>query len=130
MAKSKIFKDSIGLYTNCGGYISRPFFGTKFKEGDDVNTRHFGGSTNAGVTSPNKPETHNFKKSGQYETWTTTGINNYDYKKKNFKLDYESLFGASYSTFEEYMKLQTKWYENGSKIFSSVYSAQNLKFTI
>jgi len=65
MAKNKIYKDFLGLYTICGGYISRPAWGTQFNEGDEVNTHHFGGSTMAGVTSPDKPDTHNFKRNGQ-----------------------------------------------------------------
>jgi len=80
----------------------------------------------AGVTSPNKPETHNFKKSGQYEIWTTTGINNRDYKAENLKLGYEGLFGASYSTWEEYLKLNTEWYSKRAP--GKVYEDINKKF--
>ena len=107
---TKIKKDQLGLYVNCGGYISRPFFGTKFKEGDRVKTHHFGGSTDAGVTSPDKPDTHNFRK-GTYEYWGTTGMSGYQYKKKEIKEGYEELFGGKYTNFEEYLELKTKWYE-------------------
>lgn len=96
MAKvTKIKKDQLGLYTNCGGYVSRPFFGTQFKEGDEVKTHHFGGSTGGGVTSPDKPDTHNFKRDGVYEQWGTTGISETEYKKKSFKTGFESLFGQN-----------------------------------
>lgn len=127
MAKSKIYKDFLGLYTICGGYISRPIYGTQFNEGDEVNTHHFGGSTKAGVTTRDKPETHNFKKSGQYEVWITTGINNRQYKDKTFKLGYEGLFGASYNTWEEYLKLNTEWYKK-TAFPPHVYKEMNDKF--
>jgi hypothetical protein len=127
MAKSKIFKDKIGLYTICGSYISRPFFGTIFQEGDDVNTHHFGGSTVAGVTSQGKPETHNFKKTGQYEIWTTTGMSNKEYKENKFRPGFEGLFGA-YSNFEEYLVLQTDWYRSSVIFASKIYQLENSKF--
>jgi hypothetical protein len=128
MAKSKIYKDFVGLYTVCGGYISRPFFGTKFNEGDSVSTHHFSGSTRAGVTTVNKPTTHNFKKSGMYEVWSTTGINRTDYMKKEFKDEYEKLFGKSYSTFEEYITLMTEWYKNQSHWLAMMAEKRNLEF--
>ena len=90
MAKTKIKKDDLGLYAICGGYISRPFYGTCFQEGDEVKTHHFGGSTKAGVTSLDKPETHNFKRNGQYEVWSTTGMDSVSYKKKNFEPGFEN----------------------------------------
>ncbi len=127
MAKSKIHKDFLGLYTICGGYISRPIYGTQFNEGDEVNTHHFGGSTKAGVTTRDKPETHNFKKSGQYEVWITTGTSNRQYKDKTFKLEYEGLFGSSYNTWEEYLKLKTEWYKK-TAFPPLVYKEMNDKF--
>ncbi len=122
----KIMKDWIGLYTVCGGYISRPFFGTSFQEGDDVKTHHFGGSTLAGVTSVGKPLTHNFKKDGQYELWSTTGTSKTEYKNKTFKVGFENLFGSNYSTFEEYLELGTSWHEKHHP--SEIYIDRNLKF--
>jgi len=44
--KTKIKKDSLGLYVIAGGYITRPFYGTIFKEDDIVKSHHFGGSIN------------------------------------------------------------------------------------
>ena len=108
--KTKIKKDALGLYTVCGGYISRPFFGTQFEEGDTVNTHHFGGTINAGVTLPDRKETHNFKKGGIFEYWRTTGISNTHYKLRNFSKDYEDLFGAKYDNFDDYLRLQAEWY--------------------
>ena len=129
MAKiTKIKKDQLGLYVNCGGYVSRPFFGTKFKEGETVKTHHFGGSTNAGVTSPDKPQTHNFR-NGSYEYWGTTGISEQGYNKKIFETGYEGVFGSTYSNFEDYNRLQTQWYQNQSKFLASVYKEHNDKFT-
>ena len=127
MAKSKIHKDFLGLYTICGGYISRPIYGTQFNEGDEVNTHHFGGSTKAGVTTRDKPETHNFKKSGRYEVWITTGTSNKEYKDKTFKLGYEGLYGSSYNTWEEYLKLTTEWYTK-TALPPYVYKEMNDRF--
>lgn len=62
-------KDSYGLYVSAGGYVSRPLLNpTKYKEGDDVKTHHFGGSVLAGVgKGKNTPR-------GKYEEfWITTG---------------------------------------------------------
>lgn len=52
-AITKIKRDKLGLYCKCGGWICRPFYGTKFIEGESVKSHHFGGSTIAGVTIPN-----------------------------------------------------------------------------
>ncbi len=71
---TKIKEDEFGLYVIAGGWIARPFFGTAFQKGDDVKSHHFGGSIKAGVTVTDKPDTHNFKRKGMYETWVTTGI--------------------------------------------------------
>ena len=107
---TKIKKDALGLYTICGGYISRPFFGTQFEEGDIVNTHHFSGSINAGVTLPDRKETHNFKKGGIFEYWRSTGIPNNHYVKKIHKPDLQKLFRSPYNNFDEYLKLVTEWY--------------------
>ncbi len=108
----KIKKDNIGLYTICGGYISRPFYGTKFHEGDEVKTHHFGGSTLAGVTTPDKPDTHNFKKDGKYEKWCTTGMSEKEYLKMNFNE----------------IKDKTEWYKKFSGIGKIFYVQENLDF--
>ena len=71
---TKIKEDEFGLYVIAGGWIARPFFGTIFQKDDVVKSHHFGGSTKAGVTVIDKPDTHNFKRKGIYETWATTGI--------------------------------------------------------
>jgi len=70
-AIAKIKKDDLGLYVNAGGCITRPFFGTMFKEGDEVKTHHFGGSIRAGVTFQDKNFTH---KNREYEIWCVTEI--------------------------------------------------------
>jgi len=51
---TKIKKYAIGLYTICGGYISRPFFGTQFEEGD---TEKF----NEGFDKPIPPQSQIIK---------------------------------------------------------------------
>lgn len=124
----KIYKDNIGIYTICGGYISRPFFGTLFKEGDVVKTHHFNGSTLAGVTVLNKPLTHNFKRKGIYEYWSTTGISSWEYKYKDIKYGFENLFGSNYSTFDEYLILDTQWYYNQYGSMLNIYIERNKKF--
>jgi hypothetical protein len=65
----KILQDELGLWVNAGGYKSRPVSPTQYKEGDEVNTHHFGGSTKVGV---GKDETCG---NGKYlEYWRTYGI--------------------------------------------------------
>lgn len=120
-ANSKIYKDTLGLYAVCGGWISRPFYGTKFEEGDLVKTHHFGGSTMAGVTVRDKPGTHNFKSKGQYEVWVTTGITNMEYKDKSYKV-------GSYNSWEEYLKLNTEWYRKNEMGFNPFAKGNNDKF--
>ena len=66
---TKIKSDFLGLYVNAGGWTASPFYGTIFKEGDEVRTHHFGGSTNAGVTL----KTEKFTKKGNFEIWCTSG---------------------------------------------------------
>lgn len=125
-AKNTIKKDSLGLYTICGGYVSRPFFGTIFKEGDDVKTHHFGGSTMGGVTSPDKPETHHFKRSGQYEIWSTTGVSSTDYRLK--KIPQGDLY-SKFTTFDEYLNDTTKWYKDYNRGgLSILHKESNKKF--
>lgn len=125
MAKSKIKKDNFGLYTICGGWISRPIYGTQFQEGEEVKTHHFGGSTYAGVTILNKPDTHNFKKKGQYEVWSTTGISNYTYKLQQVPPPYEN----KYKDFQTYLKETTKWYEGlQNDAIGKIYKEENQKF--
>lgn len=82
--KTKVCKDELGLYVTAGGWIARPFYGTKFKEGDIIKTHHFGGSNVAGVTSVDK-DGYNFKYNGIYERWCTTGIMASEYNKKTIK---------------------------------------------
>jgi hypothetical protein len=93
---TKVKKDQLGLYVIAGGYITRPFWGTCFNEGDEVKTHHFGGSTRAGVTVTDKKETHNFKRDGQYEYWCTTGLCSTKYKRGEYTL--------------EEIEKQTEWY--------------------
>jgi hypothetical protein len=126
--KTKIKKDELGLYTICGGYISRPFYGTQFEEGDSVNTHHFDGSTQGGVTICDRRETHNFKKSGIFEYWITTGIANYEYKKREFKKGFENLFGRKYETFEEYLYLNTEWYRKQNQHLEKTLKDHNKAF--
>ena len=74
MAQNTTIKsDKFGIYVIAGGYITRPFYGTMFKEGDLVKTHHFGGSTNAGVTFREKE--FKFNEKGLYEVWCTTDVN-------------------------------------------------------
>lgn len=122
--KTKIKKDSLGLYVIAGGYITRPFYGTIFKEDDIVKSHHFGGSIMAGVTFIDQ----NFKKDGKYEIWVTTGITSYDYKDKKIKYGFEYLFGVNYKTFEEYLEADANWYKKNS--FYTFAKIRNEKFAI
>ena len=75
--KTTVKRDFLGLYVVAGGWIARPFNGTVFNEGDLVKSHHFGGSTDAGVTTLD----NNFKRDGHYELWTTTGTSSTEYSK-------------------------------------------------
>jgi len=111
--KTTIKSDSLGLYVIAGGYIARPFYNTKYNIGDRVLTHHFGGSTNAGVTTPGK-KTHNFKRTGKHEIWCTTGIMAHEYPKLVLKD----------------IKEKTKWYEDFVKHTAFLYIEHNSKFVI
>jgi hypothetical protein len=85
MAKlNKIRKDCVGLYVNCGGYVSRPFWGTSFSEGDMVKTTHVGGSVMGKVTT----EDLDFKWQN-FEYWCTCGMG-YSQHKKATDVELES----------------------------------------
>jgi hypothetical protein len=122
-AKKEIKKDKYGLYTVCGGNIARPFYGTCFKEGDFVKTHHFSGSSRCGVTSLDKPDTHNFKKEGMYEKWCLSGISSTQYRNKELPTWYKGSLN-----FEEYLEQLFKWYERDSKMFFEVFKKFNEKF--
>lgn len=124
-AKSKIKKDEHGLYTVCGGWISRPVYGTQFQEGEEVKTHHFGGSSEAGVTVRDKPDTHHFKKGGQYEVWSTTGISNYAYQLRQVPPPYDD----KYKDFPTYLRETTEWYEKSqNEVIGKIYKEENQKF--
>lgn len=109
--KTKIKKDSLGLYVVAGGWICRPFFGTMFNEGDKVKSHHFGGSTNAGVTLDEKEL--KFTKIENYETWSTTGTGAYEYSKMPLQK----------------LKESYDWYKNHSKSLVVVYEKYNKEFS-
>lgn len=118
-AITTIQKDEYGLYAVCGGWIARPFYGTTFQEGDKVKTHHFGGSMNAGVTVPNKPETHNFKRMGIHEIWSTTGMTADEYRNRD---------KGRYPSFEKHLKKTYEWYKEHNKNIGLVYKEINSKF--
>jgi len=60
--------DAIGLFVVAGGWICRRSHPSIFKEGDEVETHHFGGTTVAGVG-----KTKALKRGTYLEYWTTTG---------------------------------------------------------
>jgi hypothetical protein len=122
----QIKQDKYGLYVEAGGYISRPFFGTKFKVGDEVKTHHFGGSTLAGVTSPDKSKTHNFRNGGAYETWSTLGIGSVEYKKKVKAPDYDKIL--SQEEFDEYMAENIDWYKEQYGVMGMIHQMDNENF--
>lgn len=109
--KTKVCKDELGLYVTAGGWIARPFYGTKFKEGDIIKTHHFGGSNVAGVTSVDK-DGYNFKYNGIYERWCTTGIMADEYNKKTIKE----------------LKKNNDWYEKMLTAQKIIYGEMNKNF--
>lgn len=112
--KTKIKKDELGLYVIAGGYIARPFWGTCFKEGDEVKSHHFGGSTRAGVTVTDRKETHNFKRKGQYEYWSTTGLDSGKYKRGEYT--------------QEQIERTTEWYQRDMIHFAERLAEANKEF--
>ena len=110
---TKIKSDHLGLYVIAGGYITRPFFGTCFKEGDTVKTHGFSG-TLSGVTTPDKPDTHHFRKNGMYEYWGFTGLSSYCFRKGLY----------SKEKIEEY----TQWYKDDTFQLSPFQISHNEKF--
>lgn len=112
--KTKIKKDELGLYVIAGGYIARPFWGTCFKEGDEVKSHHFNGSTRAGVTVTDRKETHNFKRTGQYEYWSTTGLDSGKYKRGEYT--------------QEQTERTTEWYQRDMIHFAERLAEANKEF--
>lgn len=110
--KTTVKQDNIGLYVVAGGWIARPFYGTIFNVGDNVLTHHFGGNTNAGVTTPGKSATHNFRNKGIQEIWSTTGVMASEYSKLSAK---------------EIMD-KTQYYINAAKALFPVYNLFNSDF--
>jgi hypothetical protein len=101
---TKVKKDNLGLYVNAGGYICRPFFGTCFKEGNEVRAHHFGGSTRAGVGFPAHAK---FKKKETFEYWSTTGTGEWESKYP----DRWKIEGRQYKSWGGYLRACTKWYQ-------------------
>ena len=64
---TSVKSDRFGLYVAAGGWKARPFFGTCFKEGDEVDTHHFGGSTKAGVGRPGRTSFRRSRKNQGFE---------------------------------------------------------------
>jgi hypothetical protein len=67
---SVVKQDSVGIYVQSGGYIARPIpeYPTRFKVGENIKTKHFGGSVIHGVGK------HYNCKPGQYmEYWLSCG---------------------------------------------------------
>lgn len=112
--KTKIKKDELGLYVIAGGYIARPFWGTCFKEGDEVKSHHFGGSTRAGVTVTDRKETHNFKRTGHHEYWSTTGLDSGKYKRGEYT--------------QEQIERTTEWYQRDMIHFAERLAEANKEF--
>ena len=75
---SQIKRDRFGLYVIAQSWKSRPFYGTCFKEGDEVRTHHFRGSTEAGVGLPGKASFRRSRNNLTYEYWCTSGSTSKD----------------------------------------------------
>ena len=103
--KTTIKSDHISLYVTAGGYIARPFFGTCFKEGDEVITHHFGGSIHAGVGLPGISGA-SFRNKNTFEYWTTTGAGLWERScPKYWKVE-----GKKFKRWEDYITASTTWY--------------------
>jgi hypothetical protein len=103
-----VMSDKFGLYVISGGYITRPFYGTIFKEGDLVKTHHFGGSIDAGVTF--RENEFKFNKVGLYEVWCTTGTS------RNYSVD-DPKFAELHNYYKGYSRMLSFFNEQGNKDF-------------
>lgn len=96
-----IRKDNFGVFVTAGGWVCRPIGKTKFIQGMNVKTHHFGGSTRAGVGKT-------LKGKGDYdEYWTTTGMMLF----RNKVVDGLSLLPVP----EKQIKKLTDWYIERAK---------------
>lgn len=112
--KTKVGKDHCGLFITAGGYIARPFFGTSFKEDDEVKSHHFGGSIYAGV---GLLETAKFRKKNTFEYWVTTGCGLW---QKNHPNEWK-MGEKKYKGWDEYISQCTLWYRlhaNPAQLFA------------
>lgn len=107
MAKTKVKKDTYGLYVRSGGYVARPLYSeTIFSEGDEINTSHMGGSTHHKVTFGNR----SLKDGCEY--WASTGDpdKQSDSEHVNFYLQYASrlsfIWAQKNRTFQENIYLE------------------------
>jgi len=101
--KTKVKKDSQGLYVHAGGWLARPFYGTCFKEGERVKTHHFGGSTDVGVGLDDA----NFRNNETFEYWNTTGVISSD---KNTPSQWIS-GDKKFTSYEDYVEYMVGWYK-------------------
>lgn len=116
MAQNTTIKsDKFGLYVIAGGYITRPFYGTMFKEGDLVKTHHFGGSTNAGVTFREKD--FKFNKVGLYELWCTTGTSS------NSSVD-DPKFAEIYESYKDHSSMKSFFNEKTNEEFKDKFGSK------
>lgn len=102
--KTKIKKDFHGLYVHAGGWLARPFYGTCFKEGDEVKSHHFGGSTDVGVGLIDEA---NFRYEETFEYWNTTGVTSCDKKDSRRWVSGKK----KYKNYEDYVEDMIKWYK-------------------
>ena len=99
---AKVRKDKLGLYVSAGGYVSRPLSDSQYKEGDKPKTKHFGGSTVAGV---GKDDTCG---RGSYvEYWATSDLSLSDYRDLKEGLDQDE-FEAKMKKYFEYYKEKSR----------------------
>lgn len=72
---SKVHVDELGLYVAAGGWCARPIGPSTFVAGDDIKTKHFGGSVVCGIGKEEGAAR------GEYtEYWMTSGIGMYELK--------------------------------------------------
>lgn len=118
---TKVKKDSLGLYINAGGYICRPFYGTCFREGDEVKAHHFGGSTAVGVGVPGEAM---FKDRETFERWSTTGTGQWE---KKFPDRWE-VNGVRYKQWDAYVRACAQWYKDHNASTSPSQAKHNRRY--
>ena len=117
---TKIKCDNLGLYMYAEGYLCRPFFGTCFREADEVKV-HYLGDTKAGVGLPGHAL---FKKKDTFEYWSFLGTGIWE---KRYP-DRWILEGRTYKTWNNYARACAQFYWKHSRPIAPLLVKHNMAY--